>query len=184
MSFARFRPCLIIPVATICLCCGSGNADQKPSADTSPTTAIPAPTLDELAAATFEGIYDEPVTLADLEGREWKLTELGRDDAVPDEVEITLRFAEGRAAGRGGCNRYSAGVTGKAPGELEIGPIAATKMACPGPAGILERRFFEALSGASSYSFLAGRLVLSCNTKDGMVALVFTESTADPTEVE
>jgi len=183
MSFAQLRPCLIIPVAAICLCCGSGNANQDPSADISPMATR---TWTSEAGALVEGTPEitGTLSLADLEGREWKLTELGRDKAVPAEVEITLTIAEGRAAGSGGCNRYTTDVTGKASGELEIGPIAASKRACLGPAGDLERRYFEALSSASSYSFLAGRLVLSCNTDGRVVELVFTASTADPEEAE
>jgi hypothetical protein len=38
----------------------------------------------------------------------------------------------------------------------------------------LERRYLKTLAGASTYSFLGGRLVLGCMTEGGHVALVFT----------
>ena len=38
----------------------------------------------------------------------------------------------------------------------------------------LERLYLNILAGASSYSFLGGRLVIGCDTDNGPVALIFT----------
>jgi heat shock protein HslJ len=46
-------------------------------------------------------------------------------------------------------------------------------MACPEPVMDLEKHYLKVLAGASSYTFLAGRLVLSCNTDEGSVVLVY-----------
>jgi len=37
----------------------------------------------------------------------------------------------------------------------------------------LERRYLSALAGATGYTFLTGRLVLSCETDEGPVALTY-----------
>ena len=39
----------------------------------------------------------------------------------------------------------------------------------------LERHYLKTLAGASSYSFLGGRLVLSCDTADGPIALIYEQ---------
>jgi heat shock protein HslJ len=52
--------------------------------------------------------------------------------------------------------------------------MGATRMACPDAAMEVERRYLKTLAGASRYSFLAGRLVLGCDTDEGLVAMVFT----------
>jgi heat shock protein HslJ len=123
-------------------------------------------------------IADETIgtlSLADLGGREWVLIELGREQPLPDDVEITMLFQDDRVSGSSGCNKYFAGIMAPNPGELEFNGMGATRMACPEPVMDLERRYLSALAGASSYSFLAGRLVLNCDTEDGPTALVFAQ---------
>jgi len=113
------------------------------------------------------------LSVADLRGPEWVLADLGRDQPVADGVEITLSFEDDRAAGTGGCNRYFGTVNSERPGKLRFSGMGATRMACPEPAMDLEQRYLSTLAGATGYSFLAGRLVLSCDTADGPVALIF-----------
>ena len=59
-----------------------------------------------------------------------------------------MRFgSEGELVGHGGCNRYFS--TYKlSENTIEIGPIAATRMACPDPAMEHERLFLQALQNA------------------------------------
>lgn len=113
------------------------------------------------------------LSITDLQGPEWVLAELGRDRPVTEDVEITLGFEDDRAAGTGGCNRYFGTVNSEAPGRFHFSGMGATRMACPEPAMGLEQQYLGTLAGATSYSFLAGRLVVSCDTDDGPVALVF-----------
>lgn len=115
------------------------------------------------------------LSLADLGGREWVLIELGRDQPLPEDVEISMVFQDDRVSGRSGCNSYFAGVMALNPGELGFNGMGTTRMACPEPVMDLERRYLSALAGASGYTFLAGRLVLSCETEDGLTALVFAQ---------
>ena len=114
------------------------------------------------------------MSLADLGGHEWVLLELGRDQPLPQDVEISLVFQDDKVSGNSGCNNYFAGVVSPNPGELGFNGMGATRMVCPEAMMDVERRYLQALAGASGYRFLAGRLVLTCNTDEGPQALVFT----------
>ena len=126
------------------------------------------------------------LSLADLGGHEWILLELGREQPLPEDVEISLLFQDDRVSGHSGCNSYFAGVVSPNPGELGFNGMGATRMACPEAMMDLERRYLSTLAGASGFSFLAGRLVLTCDTDEGPQALVFTHGenpTGIPAEI-
>lgn len=115
------------------------------------------------------------LSLDTLGGAEWVLHFWAWDEEAPGEPEVTLQYEEGRFAGSSGCNRYFASVTetGEAPGEIEVGPVAGTRMACPDPAGAVEMRFLRQLEGARTMGFQEGRLRLVYE-KDGAVdAMLF-----------
>ncbi len=122
------------------------------------------------------------LSLADLEGHEWYLVELGWEQPVPDEADITLLFRDERVAGQSACNSYFAGVAAAGPGKLTFTGMGATRMACPEPQMELERRYLKTLAGASRYSFLAGRLALTCTTDAGSKVLVFAPRQAPPSD--
>ena len=119
------------------------------------------------------------LSLADLEGRKWFLIELGREQPLPEDVEISMVFRDDRVSGSSGCNDYFAGVSAPIPGELRFNGMGATRKACPASLMDLERRYLSALASAARYTFLAGRLALSCETDDGQVALIY-----EPREVD
>lgn len=89
---------------------------------------------------------------AELVGTTWRAeTIMGRP--VIDYAASTITFeADGRVHGRGGCNRYfgSVAIDGE---RLALGPLGATKMACPPALMDQESRFFEALQTAERWSF-------------------------------
>jgi heat shock protein HslJ len=114
------------------------------------------------------------LSLADLGGVEWILVELGREQPLPEDVEISLVFQDDRVSGSSGCNTYFAGVSAPGPGKLEFNGMGATRMACPEPEMDLERRYLQALAGASEFTFWAGRLAINCETADGMAVLLFS----------
>lgn len=113
------------------------------------------------------------LSLADLRGGTWRLTHLGRNERVPDGVNVTAVFGEGRVSGSGGCNRYSAAVVETDPPGFSIGPAASTKMACPDPAGGFEDRYFSALQAANRFGFLLGNLVLHYGKLDARETMIF-----------
>lgn len=120
------------------------------------------------------------LSLDNLGGPEWILTELGWGESVSDTAEITISFNDEKVTGSGGCNRYFAAVAGDTPGELVFSGMGTTRMACPEPTMGREQHYLKTLAGASRYSFLAGRLVLGCDTDDGPVALTFTPREVSP----
>jgi len=114
-----------------------------------------------------------PLSLADLEGIPWRLVRLGRNERVPEGVKVTAVFRDGKVSGSGGCNRYSAAVTGTGPLEFSVGPAASTRMACPDPAGGFEDRYFSALQAADRFGFLLGNLVLHYGKGDARETMMF-----------
>jgi heat shock protein HslJ len=124
------------------------------------------------------------LSLADLQGPEWVLAEIGPDGPVAENPPVTIVFAGDRVAGDGGCNGYFGTVSSGAPGRLAFSAMGATMKMCPEPAVDLERRYLRALAGGSTYGFIAGRLVIGCATDDGPVQLLFRrrEAPALPTD--
>ncbi|GMG85314.1 hypothetical protein LNKW23_45330 [Paralimibaculum aggregatum] len=105
--------------------------------------------------------------LPTLEGSEWGL-------AGPPAAWIGFRG--GRAQGHAGCNRFG-GSYETAPGRLAIGPLAATRMACPPAAMTAEQRFLGAL--AATTRFAASHLVLALLDAEGRVRLTLARRDAD-----
>ena len=105
-----------------------------------------------------------------LDGTRW-LTEYIDGNGVIDNAQTTLEFTEpGRAAGRAGCNRYSAPieVDGNA---LRFGDAIATKMACVEALMDQENRFLAALRGVRSYRVQDQKLQLLDETGKVRVSL-------------
>ena len=125
------------------------------------------------------------LSLADLDG-EWKLLQFGANETVPEDVEITVQFADGVIAGRAACNRYTGGVTaGDTPGDLTLsGPMAMTRMMCQPPLMEWEQRYTQALEGLAQYSFVAGKLVLSWQDESGAGSMIFVRVAEAPADVE
>ena len=131
--------------------------------------------------ALTDGVLNEVATddlgrmsVADLGGTEWVLTHFTWDDLAPPEPEITLIFADNGIVGFSGCNRYNSEVTeGEMPGDLSVGLIAGTRMACPDDLNDLESRFLQALESVNQYSFVAAKLVLSWSREDVWNTMLF-----------
>ena len=108
------------------------------------------------------------LSLAALEGTEWVLTHMNRNQAVPETAEVTLGFGDGRIAGKSACNRYSAGIEdGDNAGDIKIGQSISTMMACPGELMRIEREYLDALLQVTSFSFHTGSLALNGQKNDG-----------------
>jgi heat shock protein HslJ len=112
------------------------------------------------------------LTAGDLSGVEWVLVRLGHDEPAPAEPEITFAVEGDRVSGAGGCNRYFGQLrAGSGPGDLSIGLLGSTRMACAEPAMSLESRYLTALELVHRFGFVAGQLVLT--SPDGAVGLWF-----------
>lgn len=92
---------------------------------------------------------------APLAGTYWRLTELPGEEGF--EVDPGLRAhlifdsENGQASGSSGCNRFVGGFELN-DDTLTLGPLAGTRMACPGAAMELESRFHAALASVTGYA--------------------------------
>jgi len=120
------------------------------------------------------------LTLKDLEGGTWVLQRLKRKGQPLEGATVTLRFANGKLQGKGFCNRYFAKVENREgmAGSIHIGPVGSTKMSCSKAVMQMERRYFDALSGVMSYSFLFGKLALTWQKGKKVDAMVFVPQKA------
>jgi heat shock protein HslJ len=113
----------------------------------------------ELGDTVLRGCGGDPRDLLTA-SEVWTVTEIA-GAAIVEGTEVTLGFGpEGGLTGSGGCNRISSGyeITGEG---LSIGPVAATRMACPDVIMAQEMAFFEALEGVYAFDIgEAGELVL------------------------
>lgn len=71
--------------------------------------------------------------------------------AIPEGVLVSLQLVDGDADGTGGCNRYSTSyvIDGA---SITFGPIAATLMACAGPAAGVEAAYLANLASAATWT--------------------------------
>lgn len=148
---------------------GPGDAACCPGQKLRRTFALKANAMNETATED-----QGRLSLADIEG-DWVLTRMGRDGAVPDGIEIILTFAGETIGGKSACNRYSGSVAmGDTPGSLYLaGPLAGTRMMCPGPQMEWEDRYLHALNHLSGFSFQATHLVLTWRDDGEMGSLRF-----------
>ncbi len=85
---------------------------------------------------------------AGLAGSEWRPVALG-DLAVASETTAFVGFrSDGALVGNSGCNAFQ-GHYDEDAGALAVGPLAATRMACPEPEMALEAVFLLALADAT-----------------------------------
>ena len=70
----------------------------------------------------------------------------------------TLKIADNRVTGTGGCNRFTGPIVVNE-NAIKIGPVASTKMLCSGKAEV-EADYFAALEQAQTYSIEGDSLTL------------------------
>ena len=100
------------------------------------------------------------VSLSDLEGVTWQLSELNKGQSLVEGTEITATFANGKISGSAGCNNYSAALT---PGErtaVTVGPAVSTRKACPELVMAQEAEYLSALQSVTQWGFDDGYLSL------------------------
>ena len=108
-----------------------------------------------------------------LAANEWTLVEMD-GQPLPAGVEAPLiHFERDAVRGFAGCNRFNATVKESKPGEIEVGPAAGTKMACPPPAIELEDAFLAQLGKVDRYTFVAGQLALGWQDGERNGTLLF-----------
>lgn len=89
----------------------------------------------------------------------WTAEEIGGTPRAAGVASFLTMTADGEIRGRGGCNSFS-GRYEMAGGELRVGPLGATRRACPPPAMAQEAAFFAALEAARGFRMQRRLLVL------------------------
>ena len=103
---------------------------------------------------TLRGCGGAILPPADLAGSSWRIVAID-GEAVPGGPAYVLNFEQGRLGGKAGCNGFGGPyeISGR---TLVPGPIAATRMACPGPAMEHERRALAILQGPIQLDYRGG----------------------------
>lgn len=119
--------------------------------------------------------YDTGIT--DLAGTTWQATGInnGAGGVVADDTTpgVTITFADdGTVSGSGGCNTFTAPYSTSDDDQIQIGPIAATRMACEEPVMATEQQFFAALE--NSTTFTVSGTSLNLRDADGATQVSFT----------
>jgi heat shock protein HslJ len=117
--------------------------------------------LNDVVAVLHDAAVVEPEP--PLAGTNWELVGLTQGDtavSVPQEVVSRIQFGEdGSLAVEPGCNSGT-GTYEPGDGTLTFGPIALTRMACPGAPGDVEGAVLFVLNGQVDYSISQGTLTL------------------------
>ena len=111
-----------------------------------------------IRGTTLNGCGGEPVSL--LAG-EWNVEDINNGGVI-DNSHATLSFSDdGRLAGTGSCNSYSAPYTLGGEG-LSIGPSVATRKACAPALMNQEQAFFDSLAKTERFEIdETGALILA-----------------------
>lgn len=161
---------------------GPDDAQCCPSLKVRKTYALQAGHLAEVGSEDLERI-----SAADLNGTAWTLVDLNVDQQPAlAETEVTLNFQEGQLSGSGGCNNYNSSFSldGANPLAMTIGPIAATRQACPEPILNQETAYFTALENVRQWGYQAGYLALFYGNDQGSFGtLLFAPPAAESAKV-
>jgi len=115
------------------------------------------------------------VTIGTIAATEWQLAQMDGQPLASGVKPPVIHFEINGVRGFAGCNRFTAPVKEVSPGVIQVGAVAATKMACPPEQMDLEQKFLAALGKVSGYTFMAGQLALTWQDKDQPGLLLFSK---------
>ena len=87
---------------------------------------------------------------ASMTGIEWRPTHLGADEIAADSEMFVSFDVDGSIKGHGGCNKFF-GSLQTTDGELSVGELGATRMACPSQIMDREMAFMKALQDTTQF---------------------------------
>jgi heat shock protein HslJ len=109
-----------------------------------------------------------------LGGGAWTLRAWDLGEPLADSVDVTLALNGNVLEGDAGCNRYAVPYkSGDLAGEIRLGPVAGTRIACPEPANSVESRYLDLLGRARKFSFVAGALYLTWERAGAYGTMIF-----------
>jgi heat shock protein HslJ len=107
---------------------------------------------------------------AELTGISWRPVSVA-DQEIPEDSGLYILFeVDGSIKGHGGCNSFF-GSLEKAGSGIAVGPLGATRMACPGDIMDREMAFMDAVQ--RTRDFRSGRDGMSLIDVDGSVLATF-----------
>lgn len=119
------------------------------------------------------------LSISELAGKKWVLTNLQMGKALRAGLGATLTFEGNQLSGNSSCNNYFASVqSGEMPGDITVSGTGSTRMACPPALMSFENRYLKALGKVTKYGFLNGRLALTWQ-QDGAVNTMLFVPAAD-----
>jgi heat shock protein HslJ len=96
----------------------------------------------------------------DLDGTEWHLVSIGRDNLAAEGITVTLEFGTNSFGGYMGCNSYFGTYALSDNGVVKFTDIFTTDMACI-PAMAPEAFYVDLLASATGYDIIDGQLVIT-----------------------
>ena len=113
------------------------------------------------------GIGTSAAPSHELNGTSWTLVEINEREPAGDSAPSLAFDDAGNISGSAGCNTYTA-IAVFDDSSIAFGPLATTRMACPGVTGLQEAAFLRAMNDAQTYAIDSqGHLVLN----DGVVLI-------------
>ena len=103
----------------------------------------------------------------DLTGSRWQIVNVTFSEVAGEAYR--LEFTENRVSGRAGCNRFSGSYRRTGDNELEFGPLAVTRMACPEPQMEHERAALEIFTSKARLIFSRPGTVALTNELGGLL---------------
>ncbi|MGH8144974.1 MAG: META domain-containing protein [Rhodanobacteraceae bacterium] len=150
-------------LTAVLLCSCSAHASRDPA----PAVALAVPA-------------NSASTVANLDGTQWRFMKVA-GASVPPKVTATLRFANGHASGKAGCNAYGAAYHVAADGSASFQQTLSTKMACLQPSGVMqiENGIFAAFRATARVEMRGGdNLVLLDASGQPLATLARTDTTS------
>ncbi len=156
-----------------------GELTHRQGVETGNRPVLMISSIREVKAAAHQA-QSAPFTLA---GSEWALEDLAGTGVI-DLIAATLTFPEdGKVAGNGSCNRFfgPAEIQGQV---IKLGPLGATRMACPEALMNQETKYLNALQAAERFEWKNGKLLIYCKGFDKPLRFTATSSaTLEPKPV-
>ncbi len=108
---------------------------------------------------------------AEITGIKWRAVSVG-EEAIPANSGIYIQFeVDGSIKGHAGCNGFFGSLEQRDSG-VGIGPLGATRMACPDPIMSRELTFIDAVQKMASFQSTSDTLSLLDEENDVLVEFV------------
>ena len=108
---------------------------------------------------------------AEITGIKWRAVSVG-EEAIPANSGIYIQFeVDGSIKGHAGCNGFFGSLEQRQSG-VGVGPLGATRMACPDPIMSRELTFIDAVQKMASFQSTSDALSLLDEENDVLVEFV------------